>query len=443
MVKRDGVETITPIQPHLQKLIKVSMTGNIDNLLTYAFQQFPKETTPSIQKKLLKTVDLEVKALTTSKTEHQCKFSSNDILNLSETTYVDQQQELIQKAPTIHDIIMKIAINQRSQKRNKIKTSETILPAVMNAVNTLLMCRNQKMNHGATVNSIILRKGKADKMCFERLNSLQLCLSYQSVLNKQLGLGKQFRKTVNTWSSLQTQHRDLLLHKFDEIVHHSEKELPVVFEEDITTSINLQDQSLLDIHAHLPQFDEVLVDSSFVDSDSESDMSVECESIYPISPTDVDLCVEKNEKEVLEDTKPPNIDTVTFEGKYMLVGDNLDLRVKRRHMTIDRQNKDMHLYNLIAVKNRVALPEDLIGIKARQINNVTDINLRDFIPSQEEEVQFKKDIKFLMTKDLIEYIEDVKWMKEFTPKYLLHNHWAEIQTVSEIVSALDHYLFSA
>ena len=69
-----------------------------------------------------------------------------------------------------------------------------------------------------------------------------------------------------------------------------------------------------------------------------------------------------------------------FNEKFMLVGDNVDL-LKPRHMSRDRSNRGLHMFHMIAVKNRIPLPEDLTDIRILQIKNiVAEVNLRDFIP---------------------------------------------------------------
>ena len=69
-----------------------------------------------------------------------------------------------------------------------------------------------------------------------------------------------------------------------------------------------------------------------------------------------------------------------FNEKFMLVGDNVDL-LKPRHMSRDRSNRGLHMFHMIAMKNRIPLPEDLTDIRISQIKNiVAEVNLRDFIP---------------------------------------------------------------
>ena len=44
-----------------------------------------------------------------------------------------------------------------------MKTSKTLVPSIINAVSSLLLCRNQHMNTCATINTLALRRGKEDR----------------------------------------------------------------------------------------------------------------------------------------------------------------------------------------------------------------------------------------------------------------------------------------
>ena len=54
---------------------------------------------------------------------------------------------------------------------------------------------------------------------------------------------------------------------------------------------------------------------------------------------------------------------IIFNPKYMLVGDNVDIRTTWRHYLIDRGITDRHFFNLIVASNRIKIPDELIGFK--------------------------------------------------------------------------------
>ena len=64
-------------------------------------------------------------------------------------------------------------------------------------------------------------------------------------------------------------------------------------------------------------------------------------------------------------------------------------------MTQNKQNIDFHLF---------PIPKELIGIRAHQINP-DETDLRDFFPTVHDEQQLASDIKFLIAKDSIKYVD--------------------------------------
>ena len=74
---------------------------------------------------------------------------------------------------------------------------------------------------------------------------------------------------------------------------------------------------------------------------------------------------------------------------YQIIGDNIDLHIKPKHMTSINQNKDIHWFNLNAVLNRVTA-NDLSDSKASK--SITDMESIDFLPSQDDNLAFLTDI---------------------------------------------------
>ena len=51
----------------------------------------------------------------------------------------------------------------------------------------------------------------------------------------------------------------------------------------------------------------------------------------------------------------------------MSVEDNVALLVRPRHMSKDQSNRHIHMLHMIAVENRILIPEDLIDIRISHI----------------------------------------------------------------------------
>jgi hypothetical protein len=77
----------------------------------------------------------------------------------------------------------------------------------------------------------------------------------------------------------------------------------------------------------------------------------------------------------------------TSPVSYQIVGDNVDLEVKVRHMTKDNKNKSFHWFNLVAFKDQVS---------GNTLPNKYEVTLADapissFILSNSEINMFKQD----------------------------------------------------
>ena len=114
---------------------------------------------------------------------------------------------------------------------------------------------------------------------------------------------------------------------------------------------------------------------------------------------------EKVEKNLIGDGK--------FNEKFMLFGRNVFQLVKPRHMSRDRSNRDLHVFHIIAVKNRI--PEDLIDIRIFQIKNIAaEFNLQDFIPCEQDEAKLSEETKILVLLcDLSKLFNELRWTEKW------------------------------
>ena len=65
---------------------------------------------------------------------------------------------------------------------------------------------------------------------------------------------------------------------------------------------------------------------------------------------------------------------------YGIVGDNLDLFIRVKHMASDNQNKSIHWFNLLGLINRVSESD---FNNEQPIKAVDDIKISDLVPSKE------------------------------------------------------------
>ena len=277
------------------------------------------------------------------------------------------------------------------------------------------MCRNKNMNKAAAINSIILRHGKADAQCFMQL---QQSLSHKEMLNVQTMLGEDFDEKIHSWADALSEEKERSVTRIEQ----TEEEIQVVFDiDDDCSSLKILNQSFFDVNAieslALEINDE---DDDVPGSDIESDDAI----IIPA----------KNEKKLIDTSNENPPCPQTRPAKFMTIGDNVDVKCKRRHMTKERNNVDWHLFNSIGVKNRVEIPEELLSTKAPSIKQKSDIDTKLFIPTEQDDMSLRNDFKMLVSRDLVRYIHDLSWMKKHLPMQILHKHIEEMKKESEIVS---------
>ena len=87
-------------------------------------------------------------------------------------------RELNTKAPTVLEILNRIAHNKKNVCRRKIKKEEACIPAVINGFSILLYTRTQRMNACQTINTYILKKGQAKKQTYDRFDFFYILSSY-------------------------------------------------------------------------------------------------------------------------------------------------------------------------------------------------------------------------------------------------------------------------
>ena len=84
------------------------------------------------------------------------------------------------------------------------------------------------------------------------------------------------------------------------------------------------------------------------------------------------------------------------------------------------------------MRNRIPIPVDLIfSCKPHQPSE--KFRPREFFPSKEDDASLRQEFKILVARDLMKYYEDMKWMKNFAPKYISHKYDEEVLRKSEII----------
>ncbi len=207
---------------------------------------------------------------------------------LQQWSYREQEQELQHRAPALLEVVEALTVGPR-RERSKTRTKEETLPARMNAIGSLLHCRNRLVNSHQTITGLQLKRGGVSKQAVQRLHARGITVSYETIISRQLSLGRDYDENVKEWSTEMTSNREK--------------------EEEISANIN------------------------FLQVERESGVADQA-------------CVQKLKEQLKhqQSSRHPG---------FKLITDNVDLRITPRQSTMCHGAKDLHYCNSMAVKNKV------------------------------------------------------------------------------------------
>ncbi|XP_062608458.1 uncharacterized protein LOC134270281 [Saccostrea cucullata] len=118
-----------------------------------------------------------------------------------------------------------------------------------------------------------------------------------------------------------------------------------------------------------------------------------------------------------------------IDGK--LNGDNLDIRVDTNDVRMNNKAKYYHFFATDWVADRVS--EKLKDLDDRSpVGNINQISYVNFIPTPEENTQFKNYLKVLLARKIVDYMPEFKWMEKVLPDHIPHDLQQEMSTPSKI-----------
>ena len=270
-------------------------TGKITETLKVFNREFPDEARKVLESSASKLLKHEAKTICAESREF--KISSNFKV---EDHFAQQTDELQKKAPLILQFAKDVALNPRN-KRSAKRKDEDCMPSILNAISSLLYTRNRLMSLNPFINTCILRRGQAKKVAFERFHRIGMCISYSNIMTKLTEIGKGFDGPVKEWMKS---------------IGREDTEFKEAVSEELLS----------------PQPIPIQLSSAPVPTTSSSPLT--------LSGKFGELSVSHHNFS----------QDITLRNKFMEIGDNVDVNTKRRHYTISRSNKDLHLFNLIAVR---------------------------------------------------------------------------------------------
>ena len=104
-----------------------------------------------------------------------------------------------------------------------------------------------------------------------------------------------------------------------------------------------------------------------------------------------------------------------------------------RYMGIGRQGLDLHMFNVLAVENRVNtfhLPDDA------PISTVEDIQFSQLLPDREDNEVLTTNWCTLTAHVLTHYLPKLEFLRSHVPKAIPHKYMAETRRKTTVVSAI-------
>ncbi|KAK3754519.1 hypothetical protein QZH41_019112, partial [Actinostola sp. cb2023] len=109
----------------------------------------------------------------------------------------------------------------------------------------------------------------------------------------------------------------------------------------------------------------------------------------------------------------------TMHPGYSFTGDNVDINCKPRQMTMKNRNKDHHMFQIVAFKNRISsnhLPSNVHN------GDVNTIPFTTFLPSPEDQSKLKDELVIIVGHKWAQYIPALSWLKEYLPPNITHEY---------------------
>jgi hypothetical protein len=293
--------------------------------------------------------------------------------DLNSFTWINVLKEWESLAPNFVKFLFTCSENP-SQLHNKLKTRESIIPSVVSAGCKLLHIYNRDLSAFQDLQSISLLRGGGKNFLFKRQLAIGDCTSYQTTLDRASKFGDLWNVKLLDWK--------------EQIEKQTSSEMEIKREIE---------------HVQL--------------------LSKECD------PASI-LYLGK-----LKD-RLTDLQRYVHPG-FSVVGDNVDLRTHARHTTRTYKDRDEHMFQLNAVKNRIANP-CLDMWKAKQ--NPHCVPFADICPRNEDVSKLQINMAFLVARIWIKYIP---WLTQYSnciPGYISHEYMSESRKKTEKASSI--YKFS-
>ncbi len=115
---------------------------------------------------------------------------------------------------------------------------------------------------------------------------------------------------------------------------------------------------------------------------------------------------------------------------YQIIGDNLDMYVKVKHMSSDRQNKSIHWFAMNAIQDRVSPECHNWSNTDEKMKPILEVENSEFLPSSEDNDKLLQDFLPLVARVLVDKVPDLKCLEGTIIKHIPHQYSQEMKRKS-------------
>lgn len=297
--------------------------------------------------------------------------------------------ELKKDAPVLYDVLT-AAMGQVSSKAMCHMTM---------AGACLLKARNPRMSALQYVVGTFLYQSGLKRRSFVRLNRLGVCMSPKSQRTKLKAMATDFDKSI-----LQTKA----------VLEYQQLGASALVRPTEGPSESCSAQ-FLDNDGDSDEDTDVDLESDLTDGESltsAGEDSFEDETDGDVTGTT--SIVHEMDRSV--DFHPSHSESATV---YQVTGDNLDLSIRAKYMSLTRRNQSLHWFNLVATDERFPVPHDLSEQTPRC--SVMDVDNTSFILNTCELESIRKDLIVLAARTLTTHLKGLLPFSEIVPSHIKHD----------------------
>ncbi|XP_013382166.1 uncharacterized protein LOC106152931 [Lingula anatina] len=382
----------------------------------------------TLSKKVIDKVEKEVVDLCA--TSKPSILRTTDPLALVSVTPSAVCKELQERAPTFYTMLETITGSQKS------KTSKDNLLTITSGAAVILKGRNMHMSAWAAKNSLTLEHGGCSTMAMKRLAKQNVTVDPNTTRARKKVLAKDHDKVI--LEQKETLEKDIVkemvvneLLTVDGLTmeHLQSSRQGTVTETEgsveQTTHVPLQIQSRGLDTDFLPS----LAWSFYVPENEDKDQDEDTRIFERLKDFEKDyaghfgLVVD----EVISHSQTLECDTLLRLKKamrdsksagYQVIGDNVDLLIKARHMSSERQNKDIHWFFMYAAIDEVSGSH----LDNFRMPKVSDVPLTKCLPNSFDVKKLKYHCMVLWSRVVVHWIPALQCLSKAVVRHIPHRY---------------------